>query len=353
MRLISRLSSELGVPILRGELFRSRVISLSLMLCMGYFFVATSGSAQKPAVDTSDFVRWPVVGYPALSNDGRYAAYRMDPWGPTNSTVLQTLRGDWKVVLAGVQEATFTDDSRKAVALKGKDSLVILTLGTTAVEYLPVVRAYRLFKQGDSEWLAYQAATPDKRLVLRNVVTGAEHSFSGVTEYVVSADGNAIVCRAESHDDSIAPQTVVWVRLPDGKPTTIWRGKNASQLVLDASGTQVAFSVEGNGGNAIWYHRAGGGPAVLLADDGSAGIDPGLRVDAPSAFGRDGSSLFVTLRENQGLPDSNALKVDVWSYTDAKLQSQQLSDGTSRSYQAVVRVCGAPRKLVQWPSLNQ
>jgi len=323
-----------------------------------YVTLPTSGVAQKRVVDISTFHAWTWVATPAISNDGRYVSYSIvstQAGSPAQNktAVLQALDGEWRVELHDVVETTFTDDSRKSVFIKGRDSLAILTLGGTGAEYLFPVRAFRFFKQGDGEWLAYHLSTPDNTLVLRNLTTDTEHTFAGVAEYVVSDDGSTVVLQTDGSGDRAAAQTLIWVRLPEGQQQTIWQGKNARAMVLDASGTRLAFAAAGDPqhqvGTAVWYYRAGAGPAVVLADDRSAGIDPGLQVGDPSAFSEDGSRLFVSLTERQVLPDSDAVKVDVWSYTDAKLQSQQLGelrDRRPRSYQAVVRV-DEPGRLIR------
>jgi dipeptidyl aminopeptidase/acylaminoacyl peptidase len=325
-------------------------ILLTVLACaINHLLVATACLAQKPPVDTSALGTWPWPDYPSISNDGRYASHIVERRGSAGSKpiVFQALQGDWKATFPGVGTATFSDDSRYAVFLKPSDTLCILTLGSTVVEHLAPVAGFRLFKQGSAEWLAYHFNPPTKGLVLRNLTTGVRQEFATVAEYAFSEDGSTIALLTQSQSDSAADQTLTLVRLADGRRTKIWRGRKAHHLVLDARGGQVAFSVGPRAGapSALWYFRSGADQPRVLIDDQSSGFERGLHVGEATAFSDDGSRLFVELNEEELKPKPGTVKLDVWSYTDAKLQSQQLAELWPRSYLAVIRLDAPPRLL--------
>jgi dienelactone hydrolase len=329
---------------------RQRILLTVVACAINHLLVATVCLAQKPPVDTSLMNNWQWPANPAISNDGRYASYTIERWGSSASqpTVVRALQDDWKVVLPGVDKVQFSDDSRHAFLLTPGDTLRILTLGSAAAEALAPVAAFRLFKQGSNEWLAYELSTPNKGLVLRNLKTGARREFPGAAEYAISKDGNTIAVLTQSTGDSTADQTLTWVHLAAGQQTGIWRGRGAHHLVLDVRGGQLAFSVGGKADapSALWYYGSGATGPALLVDNRASGIDRGLHLGDATAFSSDGRRLFLNLNEEELKPDSTAVKVDVWSYTDAKLQSQQLAELWPRNYLAVIGL-DAPHRVLR------
>ena len=321
--------------------------------------VPLAARAQKPVVDTTVFAKWPVVRDVAISNDGRYAGYSVviaEPFSAYTSqkVELRDLNGDWKVQLPSAGKVAFSNESRKAIFLKTKDTLTIVTLGTSTADYVSPITAFRLFKQNSNEWLAYQLSSADKTLELRNLATTANFSIRGVKDYVVSDDGGTIAVLTESKADSSAsPKQVLSImHLPDAGQTEIWRGSNAHNVVLDSSGTKSVFSVDTrtatDTATALWYYTKSAATPILLADDRSAGIDRDLQLGNATGFTVDGARVLVELKEKRRkatVPDPG---VDIWSYTDAKLQSQQLSEdggGRPRTYLAVINTDSQRRIL--------
>jgi dipeptidyl aminopeptidase/acylaminoacyl peptidase len=308
--------------------------------------------AEKPAVDIDAINKWSTVGYfPLISNDGQYAAYSTLISGSKPlALVIRALAGNWKEEVPGVGAVNFTQDSRKAVFINRQGNLCLLTLGTSALEEIQQVSSFRLFKQGKAEWLLYQSTTPDKHLTLLNLATEKRLAFTSVEEYVLGGDGNTLLLITELKKNGDTVRTVNWITLPDGGKTTIWQGSTAvSTVVMDKRGTQSAFAAKEPGadraGNTFWYYRAGANQSTVLLNDRSEGIENGLQLGSITKFSRDGSRLFFTL-ENKEPQDNkfvaaqtDAVKVDVWSYRDVKLQSEQLEElSRSGGYAATVDV---------------
>jgi len=283
--------------------------------------------AQKPLLDTGAFSKWTSVGGAAISNDGNYVSYRIEnqPLGSL-TLVLEATTGNWKREIPGGTGAFISSDSRLAVFLQ-KDSLGIITLGASSIEYIPHIRSFKLPKKGG--WLVYQLNGPSGELMVRNLSTGDQRSFGVVMGYWLNEEGNALLLQTVSKKDSVVTQSLDWVNLVAGGRVTIWGGTRAGNIVFDETGNQLAFiagnNVNNQVENSLWYYKTGTDRAVRLAGDRSAGIDTGLRLDKIRAFSKDGSRLFIDLKEKdhpKAKPD--AVQVDVWSYTDIKLQSEQL-----------------------------
>jgi len=306
----------------------------------------------KPPLDTSVFDKWPSVEKAAISNDGNYILYVISkqPVG-ANTLVLKTINGSWENEIIGAGAAKFTDDSRKAVFSKPKDSFCIIELGSGATECMSHVRDCRLFGQGASEKLACQLNSQAKELLILDLPSRKRRSYTDVSEYLISTDGNSLVLKMESKSDTVVSQSLRWLDLSEGNSKVIWEGIRADNLVLDADGRQLAFTVDDNisdsstmkkeKGKSIWCYKKGTNKATLVADIKSTSIENELVLDGLSTFNMNGSKLFISLKEKAlKEPTPNAVKVDIWSYTDAKLQSEQLKNLDRQSYSAIISIDG-------------
>lgn len=324
---------------------------LSLFILL--FIYSSYCLAQKPALDASVFDKWPSVQTPSISNNGNYALYTIfnQPVG-SSTLVIQSTRSTWKMEIPGGTAGVITEDSKKVVFIKPQDSLCILTLGSTAVEQIPHISSFRLFKQGAGQGLAYNTHTPQNELVLRNLITGSQRSFPGATEYLLSNDGYTLLLKNRSFNGSSRSTSLNWVNLINGNTITIWQGFTASNFVFDADNIQLAFiaftMVNKQPKAAVWHYKAGDAAASMLATEQSAGMDSSLSFDQIWFFNKKGNSIFLSLKEKESpSPDPNAVRVDIWSYNDPQLQSQQLAQldpgrffmgGELRSYRAVINI---------------
>lgn len=328
--------------------------SITAHLLLGSVVATTGLHGQKPPIDSSVYANWPSVGGgAAISADGKYVKYTIEnqPAG-SRTLVLQATDARWRLDVPGVNAvgAVLTPDSRRAVFLQPRDSLGIVLLGRSEIAYIPKVRSFKLPADGAGEWFAYQVTGPTRELIVRNFRTGRQHTYPRVMEYVFSDNGAVLVLRTEADPKSGGRQVLQWVRLAEGTPWPIWRGEQARNLVFDATGTRLAFTAEGmrNGqlDVSFWYYRAGTDTAVRLADRTSAALEDGMRLERIERFSRDGRRLFVQVQEPAGSgPRPGAAPVHVWSYTDPKLQSQQVHELGAKSYLAVIALDG--RRLIR------
>ena len=214
---------------------------------------AISLFAQKPPLDTSAFNKWALVTGAAISNDGKYTLYYIKNQPPGSSTlVLQAIGRNWKREIPGGKKAAFTHDSRKVVCMIPGDSLCLLTLGSTTVEYFPRVRSFALSSKGKSDW-------------------------------------------------------------------------------------QLALS----GRDTIWQYKPGMKKMLVLANRQSLGIGDSLQLDSALIFTNEGNTMLCRLKGKNALRTSqDGIQVDVWSYSDAKLQSQQLKGKGAQRYTAAIGLDG-------------
>ena len=291
-------------------------------------------NAQKPIIDTSAFGKWPALGAAVISNDGKFALYNIENLPVGGRTLnIKSINAPANISFQGASDAVFTQDSKYAIFKKSRDSLVVLNLNGYTQRVITNVSSFQLSKKGLSEWLAYQLNSVNKELIVENMVSGKVQSFSFVSNYLFSGDGKTLLLQTETKNDTITTQTLKWITMDEWNINTIWQSSTASanNFVFSADNTQLAYHaqevINGQTIHSIWSYKAGTTKGVMIGDDHSAGIASDLRVGSIRGFSQDGTRLFFNLKERERpKATADAVMVDLWSFTDTKLQSQQLAE---------------------------
>jgi dipeptidyl aminopeptidase/acylaminoacyl peptidase len=316
-------------------------------LLIGCLLLGHACLAQKKSIKIEDLGKWPIATNPILSNNGSFIAYTIhnQPIGSA-TLVVSSSNKDWETKIIGGTSANFTKDSRNLV-FQIRDSLGIINLGNSNVKYFSKTASYKLPKNGIGKWLAYQIKGQEKELVLNNLSTGIYRSFKEVKDYYFTDDGNGIVIQTDS---------LKWIDLNNGKAIMVWDGVPNGRLVFDKSGTQVCFVAEERKGEVaihlLWHYKRGNKKINGLADDHSSRIKNNLIIGDISRFSSDGKSVFFSLRGTTPSKSITNIGVDIWSYTDPKLQSQQLmEEDEEQNYDAILHL--QDKKIIQLVGKNE
>jgi dipeptidyl aminopeptidase/acylaminoacyl peptidase len=302
--------------------------------------------AQKKIIDTSVYGKWPSVSlaYNRISNDGNYMAYivRNQPAG-SSTAFIRSIHADWKKDLGknvdlGDWQFGFSQDSRKYIFIHN-DSLGIGTLGQSTLENLPDVQDFQLFdKDENNNWLVYRKKGLSNQIVVRDLQTKTERHFIGVQEYFFSQKTQRLFLQTDK--DSI--QEIQCINLNNFETKKIWSGKLVGSIKLNESGGQIAFigNAQGeNSGNTIFYYTLSENQAVKLADAHSVGIDGQYEIQNINDFNDVNVCFIVQGKRLAESPKSKFVAVDIYSYKDALLQSEQLPKvNDNPSYTAIVRI---------------
>ncbi|PSL48359.1 dipeptidyl aminopeptidase/acylaminoacyl peptidase [Chitinophaga niastensis] len=326
-------------------LFFTFFVSLCLSQNLSKVGNKLSPNIDKPPLNFNVNDKWPSVeGTASISNDGNYVAYTIEnqPVGG-HTLVLQATKGRWEIEIQGGRDVIFTEDSHLAILSNSTDSVCIIALGGSSMKYIPHVASFKLYSKDGGSWLACQLSTPVNELVVWNLKTAQERRYLAVNDYLFSTIGKVLVLQTSSKNDSSINQSLSWVNLDNGSIFRFWQGTGACNVVLDAKGTQTAFAVEnkidGQIEKSFWYYKVGTAQAVSLATNQAQGIDKGLALGSIQHFSKDGERLFFTLEEKERPKlETNDAQVDVWSYIDTKLQSQQLNELGPNSYTGVIQI---------------
>jgi hypothetical protein len=204
-------------------------------------------------------------------------------------------------------------------------------------------------------------------LILYNLANGKEYKYAQVTEWIFSKFGHTLVYeQSKKADNSKGKNTVHLVQTASATDQTILAGfYDAKAYVLDEAGQQLAFVAERDSGNKaaqrfyqVWYFKAGGDSAQLLAHQKSPGLPAGYTIAESNGnradmgfrragseqlfFSQSGQRLFVGLSsiippKDTSLPDFERVNLDIWHYNDDQIQPAQLRSlnaDINRSYLA-------------------
>lgn len=234
-------------------------------------------SAKKP-LDHDAFDSWESVRIGAMSNNGQWAAYMVNPQeGDGMLTLRNTSTGreikiprgyqpyfsansQWAIV--GIKP--FYSATRQAKIKKKKgfempqDSLAIVNLRTGKVERIPNIIRYQIGKDA-GEWLLFTTcdtayikpkALKDTKagqpLIAYNLATGVKKTVKWVKDWSLSRDGmNAAMVIAPLKKDSVVKPGIALLSLADTTFTLLDHGKkHYGTPVFSHNSDQMAFTAD-------------------------------------------------------------------------------------------------------------
>ena len=136
--------------------------------------ITVAVQAQKKPLDHTVYDNWQSIADRAISNDGKYVAYAINPQEGDGILVLQSLQGDYKVVIPRGVGVVLSEDSKYAVfrikptfaqtrdaKIKKKrpdempkDSLGVLKLGDKTINKIARLKSFKLPDDAGG-WMAY------------------------------------------------------------------------------------------------------------------------------------------------------------------------------------------------------
>ena len=247
------------------------------LLLAATWLITSAVYSQKKPLDHTVYDSWQTIAERAISNDGKYVSYAVNPQEGDGVLVVQAVSGTYKKEIPRGYGVTISYDSRFVVCRirppfkdtrearikkkrpddMPKDSLAILELGRDAVVKIPRVKSYKL-PDDSGAWLAYlleknehtiapkvaeEAAAEGTDLILRNLITGETTLFKLISEFFFNKKGNVLLVETtRSKNDSASKASVMRVDLNDHKTETILSGFNdAKGYRMDEAGKQLAF----------------------------------------------------------------------------------------------------------------
>jgi dipeptidyl aminopeptidase/acylaminoacyl peptidase len=335
---------------------------------------------------------WKEIPDRYISNDGSTIVFPINPQEGDGNVIFHSLKN---AKIDSVQRGTdirLTDDSEFAIfkikpqlslvkSLKRlkkkkdempKDSLGIYGLKTNQVSKIANVLSFKIPEKMGG-WVAYQMEESKKndnakkkvgkkeseengyRLVLKNLKTNTDQIFSFVTDYEFAKYANRIVFSTTGNDSTMI-SGVYSYDLQTGKVDNIIKSKGKfKKLSVSEDGQQIAFIADLDTNNKtqirlpkLYHWKSGEETAKPLADEKQTFAPAGWYVsdNYQPRFSKDGTKLFFGTNPKSVVADTTLLpeeivNVEVWSWQDKKLQTQQkvtLEEDKKRSFLSVVNL---------------
>lgn len=382
---------------------------LLAILVTGVVFVNCGAQTlPKKTLDHADFDSWNTIENPLIAHDGRWVVYEVQPGdGDGKLLVYDAIAGKEQLFPRG-ENAKISADSRFLVfkikpfqdTVKAqrrrkvkkddlpKDSLGILELATNKLIKVADVQTYQLPDQGN--WLAYwkepetskadTAARKDapkpkvkkeskengSKLVFRNLGDGQETTVGFVKSYAHAKAGKTFLLASTGNDSTFAAGVYLFDATKNALQVVLNKKADYKNLVLDEKGTQAAFVADFDTTKApvkpfeLYFWKEGNAEAQRIADNAAAFLPKDWRVseNATLSFSKDASKLFFGIAPQPILQDTTLLddeivNVEVWSYTDPVMHTEQkvrLEREKKRSYDCVYHI--ADGKIVSLATLT-
>lgn len=272
--------------------------------------------AQKAPVTNDTYKSWTTLYDYHISDDGNYVLYRYGSEPGKDTTVLQSVDGLYKRTMTSVNDARFIDGGNYVLFTVDK-RIGFLNAGGEEVKYIDSAFDARFCHIKGSKWLFYVKGG----CLIQEELSGYKKlSYENVQRYWLNESGNALVY--------MSGNKINWVDLVTTKSNVIYQGKLPDDISLDGKGQQLVFSCKREDEHSIYYYKAGMDSAQPRVSNRSSGIKATYYIsNEVPRFTRDGKTIVFRLGKRPVPVNSDTVviapNVDVWSYQDIYLQSNQ------------------------------
>lgn len=285
-------------------------------LALVFLLAAMSYGSAKKTLDHADFDRWEKVTNYSLSDNGKWAAFAVNPQEGDGILYLHEVASGRQIEVKRGYKPSFSSDGKWAYALvkpyfhetrkariakkEGfdlpQDSIVIISLKDGAMEKAGRVISYRVPRKSGNcvAWMSCDTTLVSSKVlknkkggrpvVVRDLTTGLKRVINSVGDYSFSDDGRFLaVVTKKCKEDTIATDGVSVLSLADDSYVLIDRDKPFYGLpVFDRESSRLAY-VASTDSAKTGTRKA----AVFMSDISSGSHDPReIRIDA-------GKDLFV------------------------------------------------------------
>jgi dienelactone hydrolase len=320
-----------------------RALQLFLLITIYQFTIA-----QKIPLDYNAILNWPTIyPMPKISNDGKYVLYTVKR-NEHVTLFLKSTEIDLKIEYEGegglFQNSCFTEDSHYAVFMKAKDSLCIFDLVKKRETQIIECSSYLLPENGTCDWIACRSKK--NQVCLLNLFTGKRFEFSNVNNFLFSNSGKVFLFVNGPDRDATYPLSINWLDLTSLRLQCIWHGNDAKSFTFSESDDKLAFCSEMQGGGdmerKIFYYSKELDSAQELVGIKSKILDERFQVcNSGFSFSPKADKLFFYVCNSKDTvkPVEEFASLDVWSYKDDVLQSEQLQNSDNeRRFKCVIEL---------------
>jgi len=290
-------------------------------------FVNLNILAQKRHLSLDSLDKWPRVEYPQISSDGKFCSYweinTPGCYTPTLVVRKIDLKAEYRFCNAELHSNTFSKTGNFLLVRTNNDSLIILNLHRSTIVYKQNVAFFQIANTSHADNVIIGYKDVNKTLALIDAETGSlAFQTNRVKSHAFSLNGEALYVSRENNYGGLE---IVTYNIREKKITTVWSGLQATNIIINKTGTAISFIEEDSSHTTRYIRHYGKNNHLSFA--------PLEDIPAPSklnnfieldSFSADGKYIYI---KELLFPDSNTklndALPDVWSYNDVVLQSEQ------------------------------
>ncbi len=340
---------------------------------------------------------WNDLMNPLISANGRWVSYEINPQDGNGNLWLVDSQSDFRISFSRGNKATLSPlndfiayrvKPEKAVVRKAKlakkkkddmpkDSLKVYVFGSKKTYSFPKLKSYKIGEIGGN-WIGIltemkkndkqpadsseieRSETKKKNhkiseeerpglLTLLNPSKDINYKFSEVLDYSISRNGSLIAFNTKTDDTLSIVSVQIFDEIKNESFKIFEQKGDIKNLAIDEAGAQLVFQFSADTGKVknydLFYWPSKDRKAEMLISTQTPGMPTGWVVSQHMApyFSRSGNRLILSTLPKQlnepkdTLTDDEKVVMDLWSWTDTLLQTQQkfnLKDELKRSYLA-------------------
>lgn len=256
--------------------------------------------AQKPLLEYSTADSWPTVFSQKISNDGKYLAYFKKNDRAGNTFTVQSTVSQWKMEIASVADNfQITEDSQRIIFAFRNDSIGIIELGKSAVEYIGKVDKFEAPINGTGRWLVCQLKDPQHNLLVFDFQQGTQKRYQYIREFQFSPAGAILLMQTIGMGDQL--DKIYYLDLAEGRMKCIGSGYTATRVVFDRTEQKLAYisNIKSNSLNKqdLRYYHCGMDSAKVLVDNTTPGMKKMVvNGSLPVKFSQGGDKIFFGIK---------------------------------------------------------
>ncbi|SEW53929.1 alpha/beta hydrolase family protein [Chitinophaga arvensicola] len=277
---------------------------------------------SKPSLNIDSLKNWEEVTFLQINSNGKYCGYVIEQnQSNEKRLVLMGTQVKWKIESTIKGYYSLTSKTDKAIWINSNDTLCVVTLGGLDIHYVPNVSSFWI----SDDYLICQPKIG--RMIMLNLNRNLrQEQMKEKSTIVMDTRSMKLLLQRDDQGSKLLLKS-------KRRKKIIWNGGAIGNIVKDNEKGQVAFVFEDEL-NRICYYKKGIDSVTYL----NVPSDSTYAFEGLSNFSKNGEYLFLDLRErNPTLPRMESV-VNVWSYTDSKLQRQQVMEQSERRYKGIIRL---------------
>lgn len=333
--------------------------------CMGIISPITAQTASK-SLTVDDLSTWQRITDRAISNNGKWAACKMEPWEGDATVHLYATQGKEAATFRPASQFAFSSSSDYLMVTQTPDKSTVdsLKIAKTKEDKMPMntlviyhvsgkqeqidsLKTYKLAEE--AEWIAYQRGRKDSTLYVRSLDGSKTLRFPKVATFQFAKKTGMLYYI--STGDSLGHKAGLFTLNPEnGTPVLVKEGDGLfKQTAFDEQGNRIAFLYCADKDSSykalsVWLSE-NNAPAKEIAGRGNKAFptDWVINENGKLLFSRSASRLFFgtspePMRKDTTRLDEYRPDVQVWSWNEPvqyTVQNYNKAENLKKNYCAV------------------